>query len=59
LGTYLTNIPDVDAPPAQPIFPGLIVRAGGDNKFNESTLADCPAPQMLSPQEQAEFQLRE
>jgi hypothetical protein len=58
-GTLLTTFPDVDAAPAQQILPGLIVRAGGDNKFNESALTDCPAPPALSPQEQRLTELRE
>jgi hypothetical protein len=58
-GTSLTDIPDVDAAPAQPVFPGQVVRAGGDNKFNDTVLADCPPAPMLSPQEQADIELRE
>jgi len=58
-GTSLTAFPDVDAAPAQQTFPGLIVRTGGENKFNESILADCPAAPALSPQEQRLTELRE
>ena len=55
----LTEFPDVDAAPAQQILPGLIVRTGGENKFDESVLADCPLPALLSPQERAVTELRE
>jgi hypothetical protein len=55
----LTEFPDVDAAPAQPILPGLIVRTGGENKFNENILADCPAPPLLDPQAQRLIELRE
>ena len=58
-GTSLSESPDVDAAPALQTFPGLIVRTGGENKFNESTLADCPAPPSLNPQEQRLIELRE
>ena len=57
-GTLLTEFPDVDAAPAQQILPGLIVRTGGENKFDENVLADCPAP-AFSPQERRFIELRE
>ena len=57
-GMQLTEFPDVDAAPAQQILPGLIVRTGGENKFDESVLADCPAP-AFSPQERRFIELRE
>ena len=57
--SQLSESPDVDAVPALQTFPGLIVRTGGENKFNESTIADCPAPPSLNPQEQRLIELRE
>jgi hypothetical protein len=39
------NGPDVDAAPAQAPFPGLRVRDGGVNRFNEdATFTACPLP---------------
>jgi hypothetical protein len=52
--------PDVDAPPAQPIFPGLRVREGGVNRFNQDvTLTACPNPTTLTASQIRSIEIRE
>jgi hypothetical protein len=43
-GLNLTSPPDVDAPPALPAFTGESLLEGGTIRFNDTMLADCPAP---------------
>jgi len=61
---YSTGIgndgPDVDAPPAQIPFTAQIIRTGGMVRFDDETLANCPAgPALLSPEQQQWIELRE
>ena len=60
-GANGANGPDVDAPPnPHTPFPGLRVRDGGVNRFNEDvTLINCPDPTLLSPTEKRAIELRE
>ena len=60
-GANAANGPDVDAPanPHTP-FPGLRVRDGGVNRFNDDvTLLACPNTALLSPTELRAIELRE
>ena len=60
-GANGANGPDVDAPPnPHTPFPGLRVRDGGVNRFNEdAVLQTCPNPTSLSPAEIRSIELRE
>jgi len=52
--------PDVDAPPTQIPFVAQIIRTGGTIRFDDETLANCPAgPALLSPELQRWIELRE